>query len=278
MSRILVRVVAGAVIALTTVGCGEASDDGQDVFPAAATPYTGPLSPASPGPQGVAGSAVDCRLKSEGSDRGTGAYTDGATAATAAAAVDTAMSEGLFFSLPEVPLALAAQEPDRQLLTYEAQGRVLLAVLVQRGPAVEGTGGEGWFVQSWSRCDWAEFPAQIAEARNYMTWTDARGIPVPAEVIHSFIGPEHCDWQDMTFLDLPRLLPRSTYYVRQPTAEMAEAASGPFVESTRLPPDATDTGFERDGGHLWTSADGRTAFVGTRDDVAAWPSVYAACA
>ncbi len=35
--------------------------------------------------------------------------------------------------------------------------------------------------------------------------------------------------------------------------------------------DAVDTGFSRDGKHLWLSLDSEQAFVGTVDEVEAWP-------
>ena len=38
-----------------------------------------------------------------------------------------------------------------------------------------------------------------------------------------------------------------------------------------LPADAVDTGYQRDGDHLWLSPDEQRAFVGSRADVEIWP-------
>lgn len=71
---------------------------------------------------------------------------------------------------------------------------------MHRGPAVDGR--TGWYVESWARCDWAELPPELAEALGLDVWTDASGRRVPTTRAASSRGPEHCNWDDMTFLSL----------------------------------------------------------------------------
>jgi hypothetical protein len=98
-------------------------------------------------------------------------------------------------------------------------------------------------------------------------WKDAAtGEPVPTTEVEAWRGPEHCDWQSMTFLQVRRAL-----YVRAPVPELEGAFAEPYRPHTALPADAVDTGFEREGEHLWLSADRGAAFVGSKEDVELWP-------
>lgn len=245
-----------------------------------ATAYDGPL--VAPGRYGAAGRAVDCLHAPTGSNHTADVYSEGATSNTARAAVDTAFSEGLFLDMPRVELAVAATEPDRELLTYEVDGAVLLAVVVRDGPASPGAGGDGWYVETIARCDFSEFPeddAQLGGLVDYGVWADAGGTSVPVTRVYSTPGPAHCDWQEMTFLVLgdggER---RARIYVEAPIAELRGNMSGPYLTDTELPDDAVDTGWHRDGRRLWLAADDRYAYVGSTSSVDAWPRFDAGCA
>ncbi len=121
-------------------------------------------------------------------------------------------------------------------------------------------------MESWAHCDFSELPPSFTDSIGLQIWTDAEGRAVPTTTIESWVGPEHCDWQSMTFL----MLGEDTY-VRHPLPELSDYVVMPFETRTELPADAVDTGFERDGDHLWLSSDGRRAFVGTTAEVEAWP-------
>jgi hypothetical protein len=100
-----------------------------------------------------------------------------------------------------------------------------------------------------------------------MIWTDADGVPVPTTSVASWRGPEHCDWQQATVVEL-----RRASYWRNPPAELRDLLDGRYRASARLPADAEDTGYRREGQHLWLAADGSAAYVGTRrGDVEVWP-------
>ena len=52
-----------------------------------------------------------------------------------------------------------------------------MALLVRDGPATEGAGGDGWYVEAHARCDFAEFPEETARTAlaSYRIWTDTDG-------------------------------------------------------------------------------------------------------
>jgi hypothetical protein len=274
---LVATVVGGAALWAAT---GRPPATGGLAPPATATAYDGPL--AAPGRLGAAGRAVECLHPPSGSNRSADVYAGGATSSTAQGAVDTAFSEGLFLDMPRVDLAVAATEPDRELFTYEVDGSVLLAVVVRNGPASPGAGGDGWYVETVARCDFSEFPeadAQLDGLVDYGVWADDEGTTVPVSRIYSTPGPEHCDWQDMTFLVVGEGERRGAQvYVEAPIVELRDYMSGTFLTDIRLPNDAIDTGWQRDGRRLWLSPDDRYAYVGSSSSVDGWPRFDAGCA
>ena len=163
---------------------------------------------------------------------------------------------------------MARQEQDRVLYVWavEVGGAVKQAVIVHNGPATDGAGGPGWYVESWAHCDYSELPRSFTDALGLQIWTDSAGRPVPTTTIESWGGPEHCDWQSMTFLHLGRAV-----YVRNPQPDLADFFATPYEEHADLPAHAVDTGFERNGDRLWLATDRQRAFVGSPQGVEVWP-------
>jgi hypothetical protein len=81
----------------------------------------------------------------------------------------------------------------------------------------------------------------------------------------------------MTFLHLDDGGRRARSYVEDPEKELRPYLAGPYRVGVPLPGDARDTGWERRGRHLWLSADGDHAYVGTPDSVATWPRLTSGC-
>jgi hypothetical protein len=105
-------------------------------------------------------------------------------------------------------------------------------------------------------------------------WQDARGNRVPIDTITSYRGPEHCDWQDITFLVLGTGTAERRY-LRDTKGELSHYLATTFDPSAALPRQATDTGFERDGRRLWLHPDGTAAYlVDTKNPerVERWPA------
>lgn len=259
-----------ALAALCTLaaaaGCGDGDGTADD---SAEHRYDGPLyvaraQVAHPG-AGAAGDVVDCTAWGDGGSAGQRVYSEGATAGSPAQALEVARSEGGFGGVSE-GLLVAKEEDDRVLYVLEVEGVIKQAVIVRNGPATDGAGGPGWYVESWAHCDYSELPRTFTDSIGLQIWTDSTGRAVPTTTVESWAGPEHCDWQSMTVLHLGK-----SEYVRDPLPELAGHFAEPYKEHTVLPVDAVDTGFERDGRHLWLSRDKQRAYVGTKDDVEAWP-------
>jgi hypothetical protein len=251
-------------------GCG---DTAPRVGEPASSTYSGPLvvdrdRAVHPG-AGVAGDVVDCATWGRGGSERGEVYAEGATADDPQAALEVAAGEGRFDG-PHEGLRVAARDAGRVLYVLEVGGAVKQAVVVRDGPATEGAGGDGWYVESWARCDLPELPRAWTDAIGLLVFRDvATGKPVPTTELEAWRGPEHCGWQSTTFLTLGRVL-----YLRHPTADLADHVAEPWRAHTVLPADAVDTGFERDGERLWLSADRERAFVGSPDepaDVELWP-------
>lgn len=270
MGRLLTLGVV-AVVTLVVCGCGGDSDDKVSAGELASHPYDGPLFVSReyavhPG-AGAAGDVVHCRTWGDGGFRDAAVYAAGATADSPQQALATAQSETIFGGAQE-GLLVAKQTQDRVLYVLQVGGVVKQAVIVHDGPATEGAGGAGWHVESWAQCDYSELPRWFTDSIGLQIWTDADGRPAPTSTIQGWTGPEHCDWQSMTFLTRDE---EQSSYVRDPLPELHDYFAEPYEPHTELPTDAIDTGFSRAGEHLWLSSDRQQAFVGTADDVEAWP-------
>jgi hypothetical protein len=270
MERAASRVAVLSLVA-ALVGCGDDSGAAVDL-PRAEQQYDGPLYVAT-GPYGAAGDVLGCRHRpaAGGFERGE-VYAGGATSDSVPEALQTARSEGMFLELPDLDLEVARTEDDRVLLTYTSDDAVRAALIFRDGPASEGAGGDGWYRESWARCDLSEFPEHVAESFfGYQVWTGPDGQPALTSDVVSFPGAEHCDWQTITFLALGEGRRDERMYVQDPLPELVDFMQGTYVADMALPGDAVATGYSRDGRHLWLSPDETFAYVGKPGSVEAWP-------
>lgn len=268
----------GCASALLLTGCGSTLAAMPAATPA---PYPGPLVVApAPGVDrahdpGAAGRVVDCDAAVVGGSS-TDPFTGGEVGSSPRDALRESHDEGGWDGLAE-GMRVVRSEPDRVLFAYAAGGRTKQAVVVRHGPAAPGTGagadGLAWWVESWARCDIAEYPVGVAEERGWQVWTDSRGRRVSTAVVASRAGGDCLP--GVTFLELDRLRedesPPRTYAARADA--YPDHVAEPFREDVALPGDAVDTGYEHEGRHLWLSADGERAYVGTVDHVELWPRV-----
>ena len=252
---------------LSAVGVSALTGCGSTVVGATDIGYDGSLY-APVARWGAAGQVVDCDLHGvRGGNNSEGLYDNGEAADSPEAALEVAVSESGIDGVTK-GYAQARAEENRVLFVYTRDESVKQAVVVRDGPTL---GDEGWYVESWARCDYAELPSAIAEELGLQIWTDENGNPVSTRDVRAWEGPEHCDWDEMTFLYLDS--DDEHAYVRNPDAELLEDF---FTEDYRsdvaLPADAVDTGYRRDGNTLWLSANRARVYVG--DDpkaVEAWP-------
>jgi hypothetical protein len=266
------KVIVAFLPLVLLLGCGDEDGDLSGI-PAAGTTYDGPLhvrkAEATHPRAGAAGDIVDCETFGTGGAFYGEPYVEGATSDDPDQALETGRSEGLFFSLTFEGLRVAKHEDDRVLYVLEVDGSFKQAIVVHDGPAVEGTGGPGWYVESWARCDYSELPREATDAFGIQIWTDSVGRPVPTTEIAAWKGSTHCDWESMSFLYLDG--EEEHAYVRNAERGLDEFFAEPYRAHADLPADAEATGFMRDGKKLWLSADGMRAYVGTKEDVEIWP-------
>jgi len=272
-------IVAVAVVAgLTAVAC----DDG--VHPdlvvtgtPPATPYSGPLkvpyknldedSPrATRIESGAAGRALECDGE---------IYTGGAGGRWSKGDSGATPEEGLraYFDIeqPEVPhygYRIERKEPGRVLYSFDVKGRTRVAVVV----AKDGKHRPGWGPETSASCDPAELPASYTDSLEVEIWTDRDGHRVPVTEVSSSVGPEHCDWQSVHFLDIGHEPPRKMY-ARDPKGVLGtDVLTSAYDGDVRMPADAKDTGYRLDDWELWFTADKSKAYVRTPDGVEAWPA------
>jgi hypothetical protein len=134
--------------------------------------------------------------------------------------------------------------------------------------SVELDNEDRWVIETFASCDPAEFDPSTDEEIPRQVWQDVDDNRVPTSVISSSRGPEHCDWETVTFLSL-----RRQGYISDPDNVLeGRGFVTPFDADAVLPSDAVDTGYRRDDRRLWLSIDRSIAYVVTDDAVEAWPS------
>jgi hypothetical protein len=179
----------------------------------------------------------------------------------------------MFLEAPRLDLSIAKTEAERVLLTYaDPGGAIKEAVVFHDGAASAGAGGDGWYRESWARCDLSEFGDDIAASYfGYQLWRDADGEPALTRDIVSFPGSDHCDWEQTTFLAFGEGTRHEVTYAAHPTPDIEDYLQGEFATDLPLPDNAAATPYSRDGRRLWLSPDKRYAYVGEPGSVEAWP-------
>ncbi len=272
---------------LALTGCGASGTPVASDATASAA-YDAPLA-STPGPTtgqarigwpGAAGKVVRCSGPVVGSTS-TAPYAGEDTGATPEAALEEAR-RWVEWDGAQDGFVLARVDSARRLYVLEVAGVARQALIVRHGPALKGDGSRHtvtrWWLESWARCDFAELPDSVARAQGLEVWTDGTGRRQLTSRIVSFAFTGDC-FAGMTALDLrgpvqdgSRKAAQPTEYVRHPAAELrAEYFDRDFQEHVAVPADAVDSGYERDGKHLWLSEDRGTAYVGQRHDAESWP-------
>lgn len=174
---------------------------------------------------------------------------------------------GGLFALPGQGFVAEGQDQDRMLYTYSVAGESKVAVIVADSTNVALNAEDGWVVETFASCDPAEYDPSIDHQLPVDIWLDADGNRVPTSTITSSKGPEHCDWESVTFLCFDR------QYMSDPLGVLADVGLVvPFDDDVELPSDATNTGYHREGRQLWLSADGAIAYLDDGNRVEAWPT------
>jgi hypothetical protein len=164
------------------------------------------------------------------------------------------------------------------LLSWDVGGRTRVAVIAD-DDVRDYNDDVGWGVRSWARCDPAELPSETTDQLGIGVWEDSSGARVPTTEVVSFQGAEHCDWQDTTWLRLGVASDQDRRYDEYLSGddggELAAYLTTSVDHSARLPDDAVDTGWRRDGRKLWIGESPRAAYLVSVDDtsdVELWPA------
>ncbi|MET1059042.1 MAG: hypothetical protein ABWX84_05570 [Nocardioides sp.] len=272
--RTRMTVVLGSLLLLC--GCGTST-----VLPEAdpvPTPYDGPMrveqnfdDPAVLARSGAAGRALEC--DGEPYNGGGGDYDSGLESVqddAAAALEDYFDNEGWAARWPDDGYRVEREDDDRVLMSWDVDQRTKVAFVVADGIR-DYNGDRGWGVESWAQCNYAELTAEEIAELGVQVWEDRDGTLVPTTEVTSYAGPEHCDWQDITFLRLGGEV-KGRQFLRDVDGELAEQTRSTYDGSATLPDAARDTGFHREGRELWVTRDA-AYLVDLSDpgDVERWP-------
>jgi hypothetical protein len=170
--------------------------------------------------------------------------------------------------MPDENFVAAGRADGRVLYVYAVSGTPKAALVIADAASVELDTEDRWALETFASCDPSEFDPSTDDEIPRQVWQDADGNRVPTSVISSARGPEHCDWEAVTFLRL-----EGQGYISDPDGVLGGRG---FVASydadAALPPDAFDTGYRQDDRRLWLSSDRSIAYVVTDEVVEAWPS------
>jgi hypothetical protein len=223
---------------------------------------------------GAAGRALEC---AGAPYDGGGADYDSGLASTqdspAEALANLFAEDPFWWQTPEEGYLLERQDDGRALLSYDVDGLTKVA-FIAADDIRDWKKHTGWGIEAWASCDPSELPPAVSDAMTVGVWSDATGARVPSTSIRSFQGPEHCDWDDITFLEVG---PERTAdeYLRDTHGELADFLATTYSRAVLLPKDAVDTGYHRDGRVLWTVPDKKAAYLVSQkdvDDVERWPA------
>lgn len=277
--------ILSVVIATLVSGCG------QDVIAAPPEPaptsyptdwpppYDGPLEVAVTSPPGAtsaerggaAGRVVRCTSTVLGGYSAPDEHRE-VVSSSPTDDLERALSYGGGGVVVSTLLQVRADGP-RQLWTYDVDGLPKLALVFLQGTARDQR--VGWWIETWARCDIAEFPDAIARARGVQVWVDGSGRRLPTTTISSSAGPQHCDWESMTLLFLGAgdddEFEDQELYVSDVQPGLEDYFDERYVAAGPLPADAVDTGWSYRGRHLWLDPQRRRAYVGSARSVQIWP-------
>ena len=222
---------------------------------------------------GAAGRALECGTEPYAG--GSGDYESGlaSTQESAESALENYFSEEFFLQLPADGYRVEREDDGRVLFSYDVRDQTKVAFIAS-GSIVDFNDEEGWGIETWAQCDPSEFPASVTDALGIEVWKDATGDRVPVTKIQSGPGPEHCNWQDITFLTLGTEN-GERQFLRDTTGELRQMLATTFDASATVPKQATDTGFERHGRRLWLHREGMAAYLVDTNNpkkVERWPA------
>ena len=178
------------------------------------------------------------------------------------------MIAGGTLGMPDDNFVAAGRDDGRVLYVYDVAGTPKAALVIADSASVELDTEDRWAIETFASCDPSEFDPSTDDEIPQQVWEDDDGNRVPTSVISSARGPEHCNWETVTFLRLD-----GQGYISDPNGVLGgRGFVAPYEAAATLPQDAIDTGYRQDDRRLSLSSDRSIAYIVTGDDVEAWPS------
>ena len=116
-------------------------------------------------------------------------------------ALQSGVQQGEQWWLDPAEVRALVRTDSQVLFVHDVDGRARFAALVEHG---SGEHVRDWRLSSWAMCEPSELTGDASDRLGYGVWLDADGDPVPTTEVMTLRGPEHCGWEDVTFLELDR--------------------------------------------------------------------------
>jgi hypothetical protein len=184
--------------------------------------------------------------------------------------LDTVVTEG--FVIPQRGYDVLARNLGSVLFGFRNGGNVKVAIRV----AATETGR--WIPEWLADCQLAEFGRTADMGPGVWLWANRDG-----RTIQERRGPAHCRQQSVRTLWWTTASGKrrdERLYVRDPEGRFRNQWQAPYLRFTRLPNDARNTGYRRDGATIWMASDHDSIYIKDGGNVQRWPRVLriAGCA
>ena len=169
--------------------------------------------------------------------------------------------QGYLHQVPETGYAVETEDGDRVLISYDNESdETVIAFAMRDGQTDYYQDGEGWMVESYAMCDPADWPQDVTDGLDIGVWQDESGTSVPVTTVVSFHGPEHCGWQESTWIWLGED-GADGEFIGNPTRDLRDGLQTTYELDVPVPADARDTGWSHDGNRLLIAEDGSAAYL-----------------
>ena len=150
-------------------------------------------------------------------------------------ALQSGVQQGEQWWLDPAEVRASVRKETQVLFVHDVDGRARFAALVERG---NDEHVRDWRLSSWAMCEPSELTGDASDRLGYGVWLDADGDPVPTTEVMTLRGPEHCGWEDVTFLEVDRSSTRMRQYVNDPSGELDPQLRTTYADRVRLPADS----------------------------------------
>lgn len=213
--------------------------------------------------------ALECDGKSRvHSVRNEWAYLSGFD--TAVAALQNVLDEG--FVIPRTGYEELSRGGDSVLYGFRNRNKVKVAI------RIDATESGRWIPEWLADCHLAEYGPKADMGPGVWLWANRNG-----KTIQERRGPAHCRQQSVRTLWWATSSGKrrdQRFYVRDPEGRFRNQWRAPYLRFTKLPSDARNTGYRRDGATIWMAPDRDSIYIKDGRNVQRWPRVpnIAGCA